>query len=248
MPEHYASAASTVTRAVDGRLPRDPGQRRLRSALVVSLLLHVALLCNPVSLLAPRLNVGRPPLQVLVNSTGPGASAQPAADPRPAVSSTAVRAPRADTSAARTRSRPRLPADSGQQPGARLVAPSLSEERRQAAPDLPTHGDGIGAQGLSAQGLRDYRVALAVAARRFKRYPPVAREAVWEGPTEVAVIVSQWRPTAEVVLVRSSGRAVLDEEALSMLQQAAGATDLPDALRGKSFRVVLPVVFSLAGD
>jgi len=43
--------------------------------------------------------------------------------------------------------------------------------------------------------------------------------------------------------VRSSGRAVLDTQAMLMIEQAAAATTLPEALRGRAFRVLLPIEF-----
>lgn len=88
-------------------------------------------------------------------------------------------------------------------------------------------------------------MALAIAARRFKRYPPVARESLWEGTAEVAVSMSAWGHVPELSLVRSSGRAVLDTQAMLMIEQAAAATTLPEALRGRAFRVLLPIEFSL---
>lgn len=227
---------------------RDPAQGCLRSALAVSLLLHIGLLCSPVSLLPLRFNTDRAALQVVVAPLGRGPSKEP---PRAEYSASTKQpeasrvASPADSGRAQAKSRRSLLPGSGEHIAAGLPAP-VDQRRGEASPAPLPNGDGVNALGLSPQGLRDYRVALAIAARRFKHYPASARASASEGTTEVAVIVSQWRPAAEVVLVRSSGDPALDEEALSMLQQAAGTTDLPETLRGRSFRVVLPVVFSLA--
>ncbi len=88
-------------------------------------------------------------------------------------------------------------------------------------------------------------MALAIAARRFKRYPPLAREGGWQGRVEVAVSVSAWQRVPQLALIRSSGHAVLDEQALAMIEQAAASTLLPESLKGRDFRVLLPVEFSL---
>ena len=106
----------------------------------------------------------------------------------------------------------------------------------------------VGRSGVSGDDLRQYRLSLASAARRFKRYPALATQRGWEGTVEVALNVSALAPVPEVVLVRSSGRSVLDEQALEMLSQAARVTALPDGLRARDFRIVLPVQFSLEND
>jgi len=105
-----------------------------------------------------------------------------------------------------------------------------------------------GRAGVSGDDLRQYRLSLASAARRFKRYPALASQRGWEGTVEVALNVSALAPVPEVVLVRSSGRGVLDEQALAMLAQAARVTALPEGLKARDFRIVLPVQFSLDND
>ena len=98
---------------------------------------------------------------------------------------------------------------------------------------------------VSLDDLRHYRVALASAARRFKRYPPLARERGWEGTAEVAVMLRAGGPRPEVMLLRSSGREMLDAQALEMVTQAVRLAALPSALRNRDLRIDLPVRFSL---
>lgn len=100
-------------------------------------------------------------------------------------------------------------------------------------------------QGLSADDLRQYRMSLAIAARRFKRYPALARERGWEGTSQVAINLIAALPTPQIALLDSSGRKALDEQAVEMITQAARVTELPEVLKGRDFRVVLPVKFSL---
>lgn len=107
----------------------------------------------------------------------------------------------------------------------------------------PTAGDG-----LDAEGLRGYRMALAREARRFKRYPARALEAEWSGTAEVSVALAADGLPLAVQLVRSSGHDLLDEAALEMLRRALPATPVPDSLRGRAFSVNLPVVFELPAD
>jgi len=98
-------------------------------------------------------------------------------------------------------------------------------------------------RGAHAAGLRQFRLALAVEARRFRRYPDAAERAGLTGTAEVRVTVESGAPTRRVDLDRSSGHAVLDAAALEMLRQAAVRTVLPETLQGRNFTVVLPVVF-----
>lgn len=117
----------------------------------------------------------------------------------------------------------------------------------EATVTAPASSNASAREGVSSDALRDYRMALAIEARRFKRYPPLARERGWEGTAEAAVTaITPGAP--QVSLQRSSGYAALDEQTLDMLRRAALATPLPEALRGRDFRVVLPVRFSLDDD
>lgn len=94
-----------------------------------------------------------------------------------------------------------------------------------------------------AAGLRQYRLALAGEARKHKRYPEAARRAGWHGTAEVRIQVGAHARQAE--LVGSSGHAALDRAAVDMLRLAAARTELPEALRGRQFTVLLPVVFEV---
>ncbi|MEF8756112.1 MAG: TonB family protein [Accumulibacter sp.] len=106
-------------------------------------------------------------------------------------------------------------------------------------------GGGTPATAVSADDLRQYRIDLAIASRRFKGYPVLARERGWEGRVEVAISVSAWQPRPQFSLARSSGHAPLDQQAVAILEQAAAATLLPAGLRGRDFRILLPVEFTL---
>jgi protein TonB len=99
-------------------------------------------------------------------------------------------------------------------------------------------------RGPDAAGLRQYRLALAGEARRYRNYPEVARRAGMAGTAEVRVLVSAGI-TRQTELARSSGYATLDSAALEMLRAAAARTLLPESLRGQEFAVLLPVVFEV---
>ena len=97
--------------------------------------------------------------------------------------------------------------------------------------------------GLDAEGLRSYRIALATRFRKF--YPQSAIEAGWVGTTEVLVTLAADGIAPQVKVLRSSGHGALDDAAVDMLRRAVPLTPLPDALRGRSFAVNLPVKFEL---
>ncbi len=97
---------------------------------------------------------------------------------------------------------------------------------------------------LSADGLRRYRLSLATQARRFKRYPAQALAAGWSGTVEIRLAVAS-DGQGEATLSRSSGYAVLDRAAQTMIEQSAQHTPVPEMLRGKAFSVVLPVLFDI---
>ena len=109
----------------------------------------------------------------------------------------------------------------------------------------PEDADGVGAH---PEDVRHYRVALASAAKRFKRYPPLARERGWEGTAEVAVLLYAAQRRPEVLLIRSSGRDLLDAQAMEMLGQALRVAEVPAGLRGRDLRIELPVRFSLEDE
>ena len=86
-----------------------------------------------------------------------------------------------------------------------------------------------------------YRLETIAAAKRFKSYPPIARENGWQGRAEVRVSFGGSAPALAVS--RSSGHAVLDRQAVETLAGALPA--LPPLLLGRSFELDFPVVFSL---
>ena len=244
-----------------------PSSRRtLVLALVVSLLLHAVLLSSALRLFPLRLEVAATSLKAELRERGAAGSApgaplphlanegakpsSPRAASAPQVVASPVAAVAAEPlSAAREDSPSAPPAATGSVSGAVPPPSSASGAAPNVSPGAASAtAPAVGRSGVSGDDLRQYRLSLASAARRFKRYPALATQRGWEGTVEVALNVSALAPVPEVVLVRSSGRSVLDEQALEMLSQAARVTALPDGLRARDFRIVLPVQFSLEND
>lgn len=101
------------------------------------------------------------------------------------------------------------------------------------------------ASGPDSAGLRQFRLALAGEARRFRIYPDAARRTGLSGTVEVRVAVMAGGAGRFTELAHSSGHALLDAAAVEMVSKAAPLAPLPDSLRGHDFAVLLPIVFEI---
>lgn len=168
--------------------------------------------------------------------------------PAPVPSSPLAVAEPAAASAVVPSSTPPVVPESGAAGSAMSGASSASGNVSQRAGSPAGAASASARDGVSADDLRSYRMSLALAAKRFKRYPALARERGWEGTAEVALEVRALLPVPAVTLVKSSGHDLLDEQAVAMMAQAAGSIFLPESLKGRDFRIVLPVKFGLNND
>lgn len=233
---------------------RGLGMRRLRYAILASLLLHLLLLWPEL----PRLPGKDTPALLQATLKLPP---QPSAAPPPVVAAaTPILRPPAPKPERLVLEQPRLswvpptlvlPADPVLKPP--LDATPMPMVAATPAPAFAGSASGslvteANASGEAADGLRGYRLAVASQARRFKRYPTQAMAAGWAGSAEIRVEVgSEGRPRPAAV-VRSSGHEALDSAALAMIDAGAERARLPESLRGKRFAVVLPVVFNLEDE
>ncbi|GAB2182586.1 hypothetical protein DLREEDagrD3_28090 [Denitratisoma sp. agr-D3] len=197
----------------------------LLRALAASLVLHAWLLMpEPDFFAATWRRAGSAPLRATLVALS---SSQPSQLPLPATT-----LPRPVTTPSADRPSTNVP----------TLARAAPERRGNGAPGAePSSSDAV----LDAEGMRGYRMALAVQARPFWRYPPAAAQAGWQGTAELRVAVLT-QGAVRVSLERSSGHAALDEAALAMMDQGARRAVLPESLQGKAFSLVLPVSFSLA--
>jgi protein TonB len=113
---------------------------------------------------------------------------------------------------------------------------------------LPSNG--AAQQPARANDLSAYRLELARAARQFRRYPSAARARGVAGTAEIRVgAVSLPRSLATSVPVatvsRGSGSELLDAAALAMVEQAIAVAQIPPGLAGRSFKLYLPIEFTL---
>ncbi len=265
---------------------RGIGARRLRFAILASLVFHLLLLWpdlprmpNPEALLLQatlRQSSMAPLAAVPAPSPTPHTPVRPAGDlagtqAEPASSAAdsaagGAPAPRPPVLASRETepSKPAavLPAPAPAKPAAPVTSPAPRPLVPDAAVAMPVPATvapaavsssgtlltQANATGEALDGLRGYRLSVAIQARRFKRYPREAMAEGWAGSTEVRLEVgSDGRPRAATV-VRPSGHEALDRAALTMIDSGAQRARLPASLRGKSFAVLLPVVFNLEDE
>jgi TonB family protein len=93
--------------------------------------------------------------------------------------------------------------------------------------------------------LLTYGQSISKEIKRYQKYPPLAQRRGWEGTAEVHLQIAADGNVTSVTLGKSSGRSVLDEEALNMVRRASPLPQAPQNLRGRELTVTVPVVFSL---
>lgn len=99
--------------------------------------------------------------------------------------------------------------------------------------------------GVDADALQRYRLALGMEARKARRYPEVSRARGHEGLCEVVVVLSRNGAAPVVVPGKSSGSVTLDDAALTMARVAVERTPVPAELQGRNLKIPLRIRFSL---
>lgn len=223
------------------------GRRNLYLALLASLLVHACCLLTVLPAAALRIAAPSRVMQGVLRfpeQVPPGGPVMTLPEPGSESGSKQAAPPVAlPPSAAPTPTRSSTIAAKPAPPNLAKLPPQFLATPPAQSRDLSAVGEGV-----RADALREYRVSLAIAARRFKRYPELALERGWEGTVEVAISMTNWQQRPQPALVRSSGHSVLDEQALSMIEQASVRTVLPDSLKGRDFRFVLPIEFIRESD
>lgn len=201
-------------------------RRRLAVAIALSALVHLLLLWPP-----PAANV-RPQLSATLRAPPAATLVEAAPQAVPAV----IAVPSSSSALPRAAPRP-----------APIVAATKVPmiERPSVAPAAAAIADPVFDAAIDADGLRSYRIALALAARRFREYPAQAVERGESGTVALRVALPGEAGAGRVELLRSSGSAALDGEAQAMMTKALYATLLPESLRGRAFSFEMPVEFSL---
>jgi protein TonB len=215
------------------------GQNRtLRFALAASVALH-ALVFVAVS---ERRYPAKPPEP----SPGPIEARIAELPPPPAVEPEVPRSVPQKKSAPAARPETRPPAAAAEtavpEPPAAPAEAALARAVARTGPGPPAAQPGTAA--AEAGTLGQYRLQLIAAARRYKRYPPLARENNWEGNVVVGVAIAA-NGAAAVTVKSSSGYQILDRQALEMFRRATQAVPIPPALRGREIAFEVRAVYGL---
>lgn len=90
-----------------------------------------------------------------------------------------------------------------------------------------------------------YGVTLAREFAKHRKYPQVARMRGWQGTVKVSLQIDADGNGSNPTISESSGKQMLDDQALETVKKALPLPLPPEILRGKPFSIVVPVVFRL---
>ena len=187
----------------------------------------------------PQPRLALPPPTEPVSASRP-ASAKPATTPIPSAQRTApaepAKAPPPESATAAP-----SPAPSSAQP----PAPVQAKAAPQAPAGIPTEAGAKSGNETDTGTREQYRLALIVATRRYKRYPAIAMEKGWQGRVEVHMVIGANGMIASATIKSGSGHEVLDNQALDMLKKGKTTVPIPASLRGREFSIDVPIIFNL---
>jgi protein TonB len=131
-------------------------------------------------------------------------------------------------------------------PGTPPIASVQTRQAPQATVGTPaTESAAASGNEADAGTLEQYRLALIVATRRYKRYPAIAMEKGWQGTVRVHMVIGANGVIAGASIKTSSGHEILDNQALDMLKKGKTTVPIPASLRGREFSIEIPVIFNL---
>ena len=122
-------------------------------------------------------------------------------------------------------------------PAPRTAAPPRAERQAPAASAISA--------GASAAAVASYNQLVAAHLQRFKQHPASATAAGQQGTARVSFTLGRGGQLLSSRLAGSSGHAVLDAEALAMLNRAQPFPAFPPDIKDASLRFNVPRTFSL---
>ena len=95
-------------------------------------------------------------------------------------------------------------------------------------------------------GQASYFGSLLAYLERFKQYPATARAAHVEGAVLVHFLMARDGTVLKAEIYKSSGHAILDREALAMIQRAGKLPAMPEQMTGETLNGIIgPITFAL---
>lgn len=121
--------------------------------------------------------------------------------------------------------------------------PVAVQTANKPVPPMPmvSHGAAVGETRDSFLG------RLLAQLNRFKQYPRAARQARIEGVVMLHFVMDAQGRVQSFEIAKSSGRPVLDAEALALIQRAQPLPALPADFPGSTLDAIVPIEFSLNG-
>jgi protein TonB len=123
------------------------------------------------------------------------------------------------------------------------VVAALPPVAAKPAVALPDPGPRAG----SGQAHDDFVARLLAQLNRYKQYPRAARQARIHGVVMLHFVMDAQGRVLQADIAKSSGRPILDAEALALIQRAQPLPPLPADYPTRTLDAVVPVEFSLNG-
>jgi periplasmic protein TonB len=98
-----------------------------------------------------------------------------------------------------------------------------------------------------SNALNQYGSTLGRAIAKHKSYPKIAQMRGWQGECLLDLKIDSSGNVLSANVKESSGHESLDNQALEMVRKASPFPPPPEALRGRSFNITVPVSFKLEG-
>jgi protein TonB len=109
---------------------------------------------------------------------------------------------------------------------------------KSAAPDAGTAAS-------TQRSIVSWQNSVMLQINRHKRYPSAARVQDMQGVVQVHILIDRGGHLITSEVARSSGFALLDEEALEILKRAAPLPPLPVAMPGETLHLSIPIRFRI---
>jgi len=231
-------------------------ERRFGAALAASVIIHAgAMMLSPSTPKVPSFNAPVPLQVELVRNSAPAVAevARPVARPAPVKRDQAKREP---VPAIRPATPPSQPVETVQSAQTSEAVPATPQEPVAPPPvaavpeSVPEAVSLLAPAPLprlvpSAEMLSDYTKSLSKALERYKEYPRVAELRGWEGSVTMRLRVASSGRLIEARVYKSSGFAVLDQQAIAMVSKAGALPVPPEGLDADGVPVLVPINFRL---
>lgn len=131
--------------------------------------------------------------------------------------------------------------------GSRVGTVSINDYVPSPAPPTPATSDSDLDENehLEPTLLSDFGNVLRDLSARYGEYPEIAAKRRWQGVARILVRFNADGSPRQISVKESSGRKILDDKAIEMVQQAVSVAELPAELKGKRFSITVPIKFRL---